>query len=243
MKHDQQYEIKGWPEGMRTYWRCCRFVARSGLLLLLRPTVIGTRNVPLKDGVLLVSNHQSYLDPVLVTMAPPRESCYMARDTLWKDPRFARLITSLNAFPVKRSTADIGAIKQALRQLKRGMALVVFPEGTRTPDGRIQSLLPGLAAIAQKSRVPIVPTLIDGVFRCWPRTSKFPSPGNVIVQYDQKIAPEEYADLSAKQLMERIRYRLLRMQHRLHTRVPERRFGWYEPDWNKFLAQSGAKEV
>lgn len=209
--------------GMRFYYRFCRFLCHWTTTLLLKTRVFGLHNVPDSGGVLLVCNHQSFMDPVLAGMALHRECSFMARDSLFKNPWFSRLIASLNAFPVRRNTADLSAIKEALRRLKQGRAIVLFPEGTRTEDGTVGPMLPGLAAIAKKAEVPVVPTLIDGVFQAWPRDQKLPGPGNVIIEYGRPIQPNEYADLSADQLMNLIRNRLLAMQQSWHGRVPSRR--------------------
>lgn len=208
---------------MRLYYRVCRFFCQWAMTLLLKARVFGLHNVPERGGVLLVCNHQSFMDPVLVTMALHREGNYMARDSLFKNPFFRRLIESLNAFPVRRNTADLGAIKEALRRIKQGRVVVVYPEGTRTEDGRIGPMFPGLGAIAKKAEATIVPTLIDGVFQAWPRDRKFPRLGDVIIEYGPPILPNEYADLNAEQLMELVRGRLIAMQQRWHGRVPRRR--------------------
>jgi 1-acyl-sn-glycerol-3-phosphate acyltransferase len=213
--------------GMRPYYRFMRFLAQWAMTLLFKARVFGVRHVPAEGGVLLVCNHQSFMDPVLVTMALRREGNYMARDSLFGNRLFRRLIESLNAFPVRRNAADLSAIKESLRRLKQGRVVVLFPEGTRTPDGRIGPMLPGLSAIAKKAGVPVVPTLIDGVFQAWPRDRKLPGPGNVIVEYGRPILPSEYEDLSQGQLTELLRERLLAMQRRWHGRVPERRLEWY----------------
>src|SRR5262245_28199568 len=105
---------------MRPWYRFCRWLCHGVFLVFFRGRVYGRDNVPLEGGVLLACNHQSYLDPVLATLALPRECHYMARDTLFRNPQFRRMIESLNAFPVKRGTADIGAIKETLRRLKNG---------------------------------------------------------------------------------------------------------------------------
>ena len=128
---------------MRLYYRFCRFCCQWFCLLFFRARVYGQRNVPGKGGVLLVCNHQSFFDPVLVTMALKREGNYMARDTLFENLVFRRLITSLNAFPIRRSSADVGAVKETMRRLKDGKLVVTFPEGTRTRDGSIGRFLPG----------------------------------------------------------------------------------------------------
>ncbi len=212
---------------MRLYYRFCRFLCHWFCTLYLRSRISGRRNVPAHGGVLLVCNHQSFMDPVLAAMALPRECSYMARDTLFHNPVFGRLIESLNAFPVRRGEADLSAIKETLRRLRQGGIVVIFPEGTRTSDGRIGPMLPGLAAIAKKAQVPLVPTLIDGVYQAWPKGQAFPSPADVIIEYGEPLWPRDYQDCSAEELMDTLRSRLLAMQDRWHGRVPARRLQWW----------------
>ena len=208
---------------MKPFYATCRFFMFWSGVLWFRTRAFGQHNVPAEGGVLLVSNHQSFMDPPLVGSFLPRECHFMARDTLFRNPAFGRLIHAVNAFPVKRDEADIGAIKQTLRRLKQGHIVLMFPEGTRTSDGRIGMIRPGLDAVARRARVPIVPALIDGVFQVWPRTQLLPSPGNVIIQYGTPIRPVDYADMTAEELTKLIRERWLKMQHELYGRLPERR--------------------
>lgn len=208
---------------MGFFYRFCRGACMLMTLVYLRLRCHWTHRVPREGGVILACNHQSFMDPVLVAIALQREAAFMARDTLFKNPVFKQLISRLNAFPVRRGTADVGAIKECLRRLKQGQVLVVFPEGTRSPDGRIRPFLAGFGAVAKKAGVPIVPTLVDGMSQSWPRHQKFPRPGNVIVQYGPPITPAEYADLSVEALMSQIQTRLETMQAELHRRMPERR--------------------
>lgn len=197
----------------------CRWVS----VLLLRTRVYGLHRVPAKGGALLVSNHQSFMDPVLATMALPYEINFMARESLFHSRWFGGLIRYLNAFPVKRGTADMQAIKETMRRLKEGKLVLVFPEGTRTPDGRVGTLLAGPATMAKKCQVPIVPTLIDGVYQAWPRQRLLPGVGDVVVEYGHPIMPAEFAHMSADELTEEIRRRLVGMQEDWHRRVPRRR--------------------
>jgi 1-acyl-sn-glycerol-3-phosphate acyltransferase len=196
-------------------------------VLLFKARAFGLHHVPEHGGVLLVSNHQSFMDPVLAGMPLHREGHYMARDSLFNNPWFGRMISSFNAFPVRRNAADISAIKETLRRLKNGQIVLLFPEGTRSPDGRIHEMLPGVGAIAKKARVPVVPMLIDGVYQTWPRDQLLPRPGNVIIEYGSPLNPDDYADMSAEELMEEIRRRIVDMQQRWHSRQPERRLEWY----------------
>lgn len=105
---------------MRRSYRICRYAAQVLFVALFRGRIFGTRHVPLQGGVLLVSNHQSFLDPVLATLAIPRECNYMARDTLFHHPVLRRVIEFLNAFPVKRDTADMRAVRETLRHSSAG---------------------------------------------------------------------------------------------------------------------------
>lgn len=199
---------------MRFWYRFCRLLAHIGFVFYFRGRAFDYSRVPLTGGVILASNHQSFLDPVLAGVALERECDFMARDTLFTNPRFRYLIESLNAFPVKRGAADVGAIKETLRRLKSGRLIVVFPEATRTTDGSIAQMQPGIILIARKARVPIVPTLILGAFEAWPRTSPFPLPRRIVVAYDHPISPEELSQGDEQMWIDEIRRRIVAMQER-----------------------------
>jgi 1-acyl-sn-glycerol-3-phosphate acyltransferase len=135
----------------------------------------------------------------------------MARRTLFRVAPFRWLITALNAFPVTRGGLDIAAMREAVRRLREGWCLVVFPEGTRTPDGRIAALRPGILMIAERADVPIVPAVIDGAFEAWPRGA-LPRPGKVTVSYGRAISPQERGRLSRDELVARLQTEMLRLQ-------------------------------
>lgn len=198
---------------MRPWYRFCRVLCRLTFHGFFRGRVFGVRNVPTTGGVLLVCNHQSFLDPVLATQALPRECHYMARDTLFHNPRFRWLIESLNAFPIKRGTADIGAIKETLKRLKQGALVTTFPEATRTPDGRVLPMQSGVVLIARKAKAPIVPTLILGAYEAWPRQVKAPRPRPIIVAYGRAMWPSELQG-DDQEVISRIRDRILEMMER-----------------------------
>ena len=204
---------------MRLYYRFCRFICQMGFLLYFRGRIFGLRNVPDCGGVLLVCNHQSYLDPVLATLALHREGNYMARDSLFANRLFRQLIESLNAFPVRRGTADIGAIKETMRRLRNGKVVVAFPEATRTRDGRIGTLHGGFASVAKRAEAWIVPVVIEGAFESWPRWRRLPAPHRIVVVYGQPVAPEAAASMPPDELVEQVRDRLVSMQADLHRRL------------------------
>lgn len=205
------------PPVMSGFYRGCRLAAQMLFNYVMRGRVFGTHHVPRTGGVLLLSNHQSFLDPVLATLAIPRECHFMARDTLFGKPGFDWLIRRLNAFAVKRGTADLKAVRETLRRLKDGNVVLAFPEGTRTEDGRVGQLRSGAVLIARKARVPVVPTLILGAFEAWPRTSKLPYMQPVVVAYDRPLYPHLLPDVSDDALSAQVRERIVALQQRYAT--------------------------
>lgn len=211
---------------MRRWYRFCRFFCHLSFRYFFGGRALHIERVPQSGGVLLICNHQSFADPVLATVELPRECHYMARDSLFRGP-LKKLIESLNAFPVKRGTADIGAIKETLKRLKQGGLITVFPEATRTEDGNIRPFQPGVVLIARKTGVPLVPTLILGAFEAWPRHAKLPRPRRVLVVYGEPLTSAEIAELSDEDCVNRVRGRLIAMMHeyRRHPRLA----GWLKP--------------
>lgn len=199
---------------MKPWYRFCRAGAQALFVTFFRGRVFDRHNVPLDRGVLLICNHQSFFDPIIATLALRRECNYMARDTLFRNKWFRKLIDSVNAYPIKRGTADIGAIKETLRRLKRGGLVTAFPEATRTLDGGVRPMQPGVIMIARKARVPIVPAMILGAFEAWPRHSALPHPAPIIVAYGQPLTPEELRDMDDAHAINILRDRILEMMKR-----------------------------
>ncbi len=160
--------------------------------------VQGKENVPRKGAFILASNHLSYLDPMIIGECFPRYISYMAKESLFKNKLFAFFLNGVGAFPVKRETADIGAIKEALKRLKGGCPLVLFPEGTRLTSQK--EIHPGAALIAVKSGVPVVPVYLKGSDRVLPPGTKslrrFPASVSFGLPqvYSKKNSYEEIAD-------------------------------------------------
>ena len=199
-------------------WVLFRSVARFVFLLAFRVRMFGGRNVPESGGVLIVSNHQSYLDPVLLGCGLERSVSYMARRTLFRNAAFGWLISALNAFPVSRGGADTAAMREAVRRLEDGWCLVVFPEGTRTADGAIGPLRPGILAIAERAGAPIVPAVVEGAFEAWPR-GRMIRPHPIAVSYGRPISAEECRRLGRDRLVQRLRDEMVRLQEELRRRA------------------------
>jgi 1-acyl-sn-glycerol-3-phosphate acyltransferase len=162
--------------------------------------VKGRENLPRKGGLILASNHRSYVDPIVVAVASNRRLNFMARDDLFRNPLFGWFIHSLGAFPVKRHSADLSAMKEALRRLKRGGALLLFPEGTRAADGLIHEAQPGIGFLIAKSGCPVVPVFIKNSDVALPRGGKSIRSAKIEVYFGQQIPIEgrlPYEDIAA----------------------------------------------
>jgi 1-acyl-sn-glycerol-3-phosphate acyltransferase len=196
-----------------------RTVLQVVLSAYCRARVFNRHYEPASGGAVYVCNHQSFLDPMLMSYALRRPMNYMARDSLFRVPGFAQLITEFYAFPVKRGAADTGAMKEAMRRIKAGGQVVLFAEGTRTLDGRIGPFLPGVALLAQRVAKWTVPCVIDGAFESWPRTQKFPSMGNIAVQYAPAIPQEEAARHTPDEFIKNLRKICIDMQSEVRQRM------------------------
>lgn len=178
-----------------------RVLVRVMTTLLWDLKVYGLENVPRTGGVLLISNHQSYLDPMLLAVQLRRPVSFLARSTLFEKRAFGWLISRLNAFPVRRGEGDIGAVKEAIRRLKEGRVLMMFPEGTRSRDGKLGRIQPGISMLVRRAGVPVVPAAISGAFQAWPRSRKLPRAHPIRVVYGK---PLETEGLKGEKLVELI---------------------------------------
>jgi len=155
---------------MRLFYRVAYHLV--GLQLMLhRIKIEGRENVP-HGGCLIVSNHASYLDPTTVGWAVEREIFYLGRKTLFKPPIMNWLLPICNVIPIDRDGGESSGLRKIIRMLRSGDAVLLFPEGTRTPDGSLQPAEPGAGFVAIKSGVPVLPVRIFGSFECLSRHQK-----------------------------------------------------------------------
>ncbi len=158
--------------------------------------------LPKRGGILVLSSHQSHLDPLLLGLASNRRLSSLARSSLFHFKPFAAAITALDAVPIDRNASMVAAMKAVIARLKAGRAVTVFPEGSRTFDGQLDEFKPGFGLIAKRAEVPIVPVAIVGAFECWPRTRLFPRPGRIRLEFGAIIPAEEVAALSERELFD-----------------------------------------
>ncbi len=144
------------------FYKVLRVILSTLFSLLFRTKVVGKENIPMEGGMIMAANHLSNWDPPVIGAYMPRPVAYMAKEELFSPAIAGAIIRSLYAFPVKRGAADRGAIKTALNILKQNLCLGVFPEGTRSKDGKTHKAEAGVALLAAMGKVPVVPTALIG---------------------------------------------------------------------------------
>lgn len=149
----------------------------------------GVENIPPEGPLIIAPNHVTYVDPPLVALPARRPIYFMAWKRLFDVPLFGRLIRFLRAFPLETDSADPTAVRGAARLLRAGQAVMIFPEGGRTPDGRLQRFKPGAFRLACSQGAAILPVTIVGGHESWPPQRVLPRPGRITIVYHPPIAP------------------------------------------------------
>jgi 1-acyl-sn-glycerol-3-phosphate acyltransferase len=141
--------------------------------------------------VILAANHESYLDPPLIGMLFPGALRFIAWDGLFKFRPFAALIRALGAVPVSQDNKNSAAslLRDIMGFIKHGASVLIFPEGERSPDGKLMPMEGGVALISTKTEAPIIPVWIDGTYEAYPAGKKFPRPKHVSVAFGAPIFP------------------------------------------------------
>ncbi len=167
----------------RLGWLCFRFL--YGTYFHWR--VFNAERVPSTGSVILASNHASFLDPPLVGSGIKRGCNYLARETLFRYPGVGALLRSWQAVPVDRDGGGAAGLKAILDRLLAGGVIILFPEGTRTRDGKLQPARSGIGLAVIKSNAPVVPVRVFGTFEAYGRAVQFPKPKRVMVKYGQPM--------------------------------------------------------
>ena len=167
-----------------------------GFSLFFRLRVTGRERIPLSDPVLVASNHLSHFDPPLIGSVFPRPLHYLAKAELFEKPLLGPLIRGLGACPVSREDSQKAGtvLKLLLRFLEEGKSLLLFPEGTRSPDGTLQPLEGGISFLSVKARVPVVPAWITGTYEAFPRGASFPRFVPLEVRFGAPLRPEAFLE-------------------------------------------------
>jgi 1-acyl-sn-glycerol-3-phosphate acyltransferase len=181
----------GLPTNTRTTWvyRLGRGLLRLFGVVMFRLRTTGVKNIPKRGGVLIVANHQSYLDPAAFGVNVRRPLSFLAKSELFENKFFGGLIRAVNAFPVRQGEGDVGAVREAIKRLQEGHVLLMFPEGGRSDDGEVMKMEAGVGLIIRRAgpTVRVVPAATYGAYEAWPRQRLLPRPGRVRVKYGEAM--------------------------------------------------------
>lgn len=160
----------------------------------------GRENVPATGPVIIASNHISFYDPIIVGTGVDRDIEFMAWEKLFTIPILRSVIRFFGAFPVELTSADRSAYINAISTLFKNKALIIFPEGERSGDGKVRNLKSGIARLALKTNARIVPVTIVGAYETFSRHRLLPRPGKISVYYHKPITIDkhEFADINAR---------------------------------------------
>jgi 1-acyl-sn-glycerol-3-phosphate acyltransferase len=192
------------------YWICYHLIKLFGLIVF-RLRVVHRERMINHGPVILAANHQSFLDPPLAGSVSDRAIYFLARRTLLNGPVLGWLLPKLNVIPVdSEGGKDRTALKALIRILKAGEGTLVFPEGQRSPDGKLQPALPGLGLVIAKTLAPVVPMRIFGAFDAWPMHEKWPRLARVTIVVGEPIYfSEQDLESASKDLYLRLSQRVM----------------------------------
>lgn len=172
-------------------WSLCRLIYAT----YFRWRVQHPERVPVSGPVILAANHASFIDPPLVGSGLHRKVNYLARESLFRFPGVGWYLRQLSAVPVDRDGGGAAGLRAIMSRLDAGGAILLFPEGTRTHNGQLQSTRSGIGLTVIKSSAPVVPVRVFGTFEAYGRHMKIPRPRRVVVKYGK---PLDFAALRAE---------------------------------------------
>ena len=198
------------------FWRVLHLFCFVWFLLFYRFRSFGVHHVPLRGPVLMVSNHQSFLDPIVMGLPMSRRRFHaLARKTLWNNRFVGWLISGLNAFPVDQESGsgDLKAMRTCIDILKRGEALLVFAEGARTLTGRTEKFETGTLLLIKRAKPLVVPVALEGPYDIWPRNVSRPKLwGRVAMRFGEPIPAEALLAMPGEAALELLRFRVEAMR-------------------------------
>jgi len=195
--------------------------------LFYRARVVHPERLPMTGPLLIAANHQSYLDPPLIgSFARRRPLSFIAKAGLFNFGPFGWLIRSLNSVPIREDSGDTGAIKEVLRRLEAGHAVLIFPEGTRSPDGAMHEFKRGVALLVKRAKCPVIPVAVEGCWDAWPPEGKIRLFGKrIALMFGEPIASSELMKDGPDAGMARLAAEIERMRLDLRKQLRERSGG------------------
>jgi len=204
------------PHARNWVWRSFQLLMQTVFVFAFRYRIRGDEQLP-DGGALLLMNHQSFIDPLVVAISFQRPVSYLARHNLFSVPLIGTILRATYVIPIRRNAASTESIRAAIERLQQGYYVGLFPEGTRSQDGLLHEMKPGFLAIVRRASVPVVPIGIAGAGTAYPRGAVLIRPRTVRVVVGQPFSAEEvrqYCEAGREaELMTDIRQRLERAMH------------------------------
>ena len=200
--------------GRQLFYRGVRLLARMVATVTFSLRSEGQYHLDGEGGGMLLSTHQSLLDPVLIGLIANRRLNYLARKTLFKNTFLGTLISLLDAIEIDRERGGLAGLREMLKRLQRGELVLMFPEGTRTSDGEIAVIKPGFIPVARRSQVPLMPIAIVGAYDCLPKGSKLQMRRPVAVIFGETIPSSVYLPMSDTEILEVLENRFKQLHQR-----------------------------
>lgn len=206
----------GSPVRRNWVWLFFQMILGLVFTVWLRFRARGVDRIPTSGGGLLLTNHQSFLDPLLVGVPLRRPVSFLARDTLFKVPIIGWILRHTYVMPLSRETGGAAGIRETLRRLELGFLVGIFPEGTRSIDGSLGTFKPGFAALVRRTELPIYPVGIAGAYRAFGKGSLFLKPRRVCIVFGDPFPAQTIAALKQRgreaELVEAVRSRIAECQ-------------------------------
>ena len=182
-------DFKVIPAWRRGFYSIIRFIASIPFYIAFSIKYDGLENVPDHGSVILAGNHQTWFDPILIAIKVKYISSYMAKAELFKIPILSQIISLVHGFPTRRSSNDVSSLTRAESFIRKGYNLTIFPEGTRSKDGKIGRAKSGVALVASRCGVPVYPVGIS-----YKRPLRFRR--RITVRFGKPLSPEELKIMS-----------------------------------------------
>jgi 1-acyl-sn-glycerol-3-phosphate acyltransferase len=180
------------------FWFLMKFVLLGPVLrLMFKPKTKGLEHIPREGPAILAANHQSFLDDLLLPLVVPRRKVIFLAKADYFDKWYLRwFFKGANVIPVRREvrSASEAALRAGVEQLRKSQLLGIFPEGTRSPDGRLYRGKTGVARMALEAQVPVIPVSIVGTYEAMPYDSRTPKPGRVEIRFGRPLTFERHYD-------------------------------------------------
>lgn len=205
---------------MPFFYRFILFVSWCFFRFFYRNQIYGLEHY-VKSPAIIAANHLSFLDPPLVASSWPQEIHFLAREGLFRNPVFGGLIRSLNSHPVRGDASDVSVFKTILHLLKEGKQILLFPEGSRSENGDLDTIKQGIGMLLMRSQTLIIPVYIHGTYEIWSRHRKFPKLwGKTACVIGTPISWESFAHLERREAQEAISKHFAASMHALKN--------WYD---------------